>query len=75
LKTYENITGGEEGIFPALLDDVVMAIDFNPEGKSFAFSTASNQIFVYTWNVDCAKIKLLQVLEVSIFVIADGYKF
>ena len=64
LKTYENISDTDGGIFTELLDEAVMAIDFNPQGKCFAFSTASNQIYIYSWNMDYRKISKLQILKV-----------
>ena len=64
LKTYENISDTDGGIFTELLDEAVMAIDFNPQGKCFAFSTASNLIYIYSWNIDYRKISKLQILKV-----------
>lgn len=65
LRTCENINPYGDGVFRQLTDDAILSIDYNPQSKTFAYSTANNHIYIHSWSSDYKKISHLQTMKVG----------
>lgn len=53
-----------DGVFRELTDDAILSIDYNPQNKTFAYSTANNHIHIHSWSTNYKAIRHLITMKV-----------